>query len=217
MNGAATGYGEAVPLAIDHVLIPVDDLAAAGAVVNARYGLTSIEGGRHPSWGTANRVVPLGDAYVELVAVVDRDAAALSSFGRWILGAAPGQPLGWAVRTRAIAEIGRRLGLPIAEGSRTTPEGDVLRWWIAGLDEATAEPGLPFFIQWADGVSPPGAAPVHHPSGNVYLQRLSLAADPVRLGHWLGRNKLPLSVERGTSGVVSVVVADDGQEFAIRI
>jgi hypothetical protein len=66
-----------VPLAIDHVLIPVDDLAAAGATMKARYGLTSIEGGRHPGWGTANRVVPLGDAYLELVAVIDRDAAAL--------------------------------------------------------------------------------------------------------------------------------------------
>ena len=100
-----------VPLAIDHVLIPVDDLAAAGAIVKAMYGLTSIEGGRHPGWGTANLVVPLGDAYVELVAVVDRDAAALSAFGRWILAATPGQPLGWAVRTRAIAEVGQRLGL----------------------------------------------------------------------------------------------------------
>ena len=100
-----------VPLAIDHVLIPVDDLVAAGAIVKAGYGLTSIEGGRHPGWGTANRVVPLGDAYIELVAVIDRNAAALSTFGRWILGATPGQPLGWAVRTRAIAEVGQRLGL----------------------------------------------------------------------------------------------------------
>jgi glyoxalase-like protein len=208
-----------VPLAIDHVLIPVDYLAAAGAIVKARYGLTSIEGGRHPGWGTANRVIPLGDAYVELVAVVDRDAAALSTFGRWILGATPGQPLGWAVRTRAIAEVGQRLGLSIAEGSRTTPDGDVLEWRSAGLDEATAEPGLPFFIEWADGVRLPGAAPVHHPSGNVQLRRLSLAADPARLALWLGPNELqlPLSVKRGRSGVVSVVLAHAEQEFSIRI
>jgi hypothetical protein len=206
-----------VPLAIDHVLIPVDDLAAAAAIVEVRYGLTSIEGGRHPGWGTANRVVPLGNAYVELIAVVDRDAAALSTFGRWILAATRGQPLGWAVRTRDIAEVGQRLGLSITEGSRTTPDGDVLRWRSAGLDEATAEPGLPFFIEWADGVRLPGEAPVHHPRGNVRLRRLSLAADSARLGHWLGRNELPLSVKRGRSGVVSVVLAHDDQEFAIRI
>ena len=206
-----------VPLAIDHVLIPVDDLVAAGAIVKAGYGLTSIEGGRHPGWGTANRVVPLGDAYIELVAVIDRNAAALSTFGRWILGAAPSQPLGWAVRTRAIAEVGQRLGLSITEGSRSTPDGDVLRWRTAGLDEATAEPGFPFSIEWADGVRLPGTAPVHHPSGTVQLRRLSLAADPARLAHWLGQDELPLSVKRGRSGIVSVVLAHDEQEFAIRI
>jgi hypothetical protein len=205
------------PLAIDHVLIPVDELAAAGAIVKARDRLTSIEGGRHPGWGTASRVVPLGDAYVELVAVVDRDAAALSTFGRWILGATLGQPLGWAVRTRAIAEVGQRLGLSIAEGSRRTPEGDVLRWRSAGLDEATTEPGLPFFIEWADGVPLPGAAPVDHPSGNAQLRRLSLAGDPARLAHWLGREELPVSVTKGGSGVVSVILANDEEEFAIRI
>ena len=206
-----------VSLAVDHVLIPVDDLEVAGAIVEARYGLTSIDGGRHPGWGTANRIVPLGDAYVELVAIVDRDAAALSTFGRWILGATLGQPLGWAVRTRAIAEIGQRLGLSIAEGSRKTPDGDALRWRTAGLEEATAEPGLPFFIEWADGVRLPGAAPVHHPSGNVQLRRLSLAVDPARLADWLGRNELPLSTKRGGSGVVSVFLGHDEEEFAIRI
>ena len=206
-----------VPLAIDHVLIPVEDLAAAGAIVKARYGLTSIEGGRHSGWGTANWVVPLGDSYVELVAVVDRAAAALSTFGRWILGATPGQPLGWAVRTGAIDEVARRLGLSITEGSRTTPDGDVLRWRSAGLDEATAEPGLPFFIEWADGVRLPGAAAVDHPSGDVRLRSLSLATDPARLAHWLGRNELPLTVASGGSGPVSVVLASDHQEFAIRL
>ena len=206
-----------VPLAIDHVLVPVDDLAAAGAIVERRYGLTSIEGGHHPLWGTANRIVPLGDAYVELVAVIDRDAAALSAFGRWILGATPGQPLGWAVRTAAISEVGQRLGLSIAEGSRTTPGGEVLRWRSAGLDEATAEPGLPFFIEWGDGVRLPGAAPVHHRSGDVHLRRLTLAVDPARLAQWLGRNELPLAIESGRAGVVSVVLARGEQEFAIRL
>ena len=212
-----TGYGHVVQLAIDHVLIPVDDLTAAAAIVEARYGLTSIEGGRHPAWGTANRVVPLGDAYVELVAVIDRDAAAASTFGRWILGATPGQPLGWAVRTRAIADVAQRLGLSIAEGSRTTPGGDALRWRTTGLDEAVAEPGLPFFIEWADGVRLPGATPIHHPIGDVRLRRLSLAVDPARVGHWLGQNELPLSLKQGRAGVVSVVLGHGEHEFAIRI
>jgi hypothetical protein len=70
-----------------------------------------------------------------------RAVTALSTFGRWILGATPGQPLGWAVRTRAIAEVGRRLGLSIAEGSRATPDGDVVR--CLGFDSYGVARGRP--------------------------------------------------------------------------
>ena len=38
---------------LDHLVIAVSDLAAPT-------GYESIEGGRHPGWGTANRIVPLG-------------------------------------------------------------------------------------------------------------------------------------------------------------
>jgi hypothetical protein len=79
MAGAETSRVE-----LDHVLIAVADLTAAASVMEARYGLTSMEGGRHPGWGTANRIVPLGAAYLELVAVVDRTQATESVFGSWV-------------------------------------------------------------------------------------------------------------------------------------
>ncbi|HEY8778025.1 MAG TPA: VOC family protein [Gaiellaceae bacterium] len=69
---------------LDHVLIAVGDLAAAAHEFEVEHGLASIEGGRHPGWGTANRIVPLGKSYLELVAVVDQDEAARSDFGRWV-------------------------------------------------------------------------------------------------------------------------------------
>ncbi len=56
---------------LDHILIAVTDLAAAAEELEARYGLASVAGGRHPSWGTANRIVPLAETYLELVAVID--------------------------------------------------------------------------------------------------------------------------------------------------
>ena len=44
--------------------------------------------------------MPLGDTYLELIAVVDEAEAAASAFARWVLEAEGGfQPLGWAVRT----------------------------------------------------------------------------------------------------------------------
>jgi hypothetical protein len=208
-------FARAVPLAIDHVLLSVEDLDVAGAVVEARYGLTSIEGGRHPAWGTANRIIPLVDAYIELIAVVDRQAAARTGFGRWVLNSPSGQPLGWAVRTEAIADVARRLGLTIAEGSRTAPDGAVLKWRSAGVDAVLAEPGLPFFIEWGDGVALPGSSPIRHPRGSVRLSRISLTGEPARLAHWLGHHDLPLSMKAGHSGVAVVHLVDGDGEFTI--
>ena len=70
------------PVELDHVLVAVTDLAAAGRDIERRHGLTSIEGGSHPAWGTTNRIVPLGESYLELVAVVDPNKAAGTAFGR---------------------------------------------------------------------------------------------------------------------------------------
>ena len=103
-------------LAIDHVIVPVHDLDVAASEFEAKHGLTSVEGGRHPAWGTANRIIPLGDTYLELVAVEDHETAGRSAFGQWIASAIPGRPLGWAVRTDAIDTVGRRLDLPVAAG-----------------------------------------------------------------------------------------------------
>ena len=205
------------PLAIDHVLVVVDDLAAAGAMVEARHGLASIDGGSHPAWGTANRIVPLGDAYLELVSVIDPDVAARSTFGRWVAAAMPREPLGWAVRTDALDEIAARLGLPISEGSRATPGGEILHWRSAGLDVAATEPGLPFFIEWGDGVHLPGSAAARHPSGDVRVRRLSLSVDAARLASWLGQNDLPVSATSSGPGVVSIVLARGDEEFAFDV
>ena len=193
-------------LTIDHVILPVADLAVAAAEIETRYGLASIEGGSHPAWGTANRIVPLGDAYVELVTVIDPEAAAQAAFGRWVAGATPGRPLGWAVRTNAIEDVARSLGLPVTLGQRAAPGRELITWRSAGVDVAARESGLPFFIQWGDSVGLPGATSVRHPRGPARVNRLVLTEDPARLAHWLGVHDLPLSVRAGPSGLSAVVL-----------
>ncbi len=128
-------------LELDHVLIAVVDLAAAAHEFEVEHGLASIEGGRHPGWGTANRIVPLGRSYLELVAIVDEDEAAESDFGHWVAAVdaeSGSRPFGWAVRTNDLNEVAQRLGLNIEGGSRVTPEGEEVRWRAAGLEQPAA-------------------------------------------------------------------------------
>jgi hypothetical protein len=206
-----------VSMELDHVLIAVADLTAAGREIESRHGLTSVEGGHHPAWGTANRIVPLGDSYLELVAVVDPDRAAGSPFGRWVasgLSSNP-RPIGWAVRTSHLGELARRLHLDVRPGSRTTPGGDELRWHSAGIDEAAAEPSLPFFIEWEAQTSFPGLGPIHHRAGNARITRLVLDANPGRLADWLGPNELPIAVRTGMPAVTAIYISCDAGEIAL--
>ena len=192
-------------LQIDHILIRVDDIDAAAAAFDADHGLCSVAGGRHPGWGTANRIVPLGSLYLELVAVDDDHAASANPFGRWLAGAPPG-PIGWCVRTESIEADAGRLGLTIRDGSRVTPDGGLLSWRLAGLEQSAAEPSLPFFIAWDDPFTHSGRLPARHRSGPVELVRLELRGDAGRIERRLGGARLPIGIEPGEPSVERVVL-----------
>jgi hypothetical protein len=190
-------------------------LNAVGREFHAHYGLSSVAGGRHPGWGTANRIVPLGDTYLELVAVVEPDEAAGSHFGRWV-GAAPGgRPLGWAVRTQKLDLIAGRLGLAVTTGSRRRDDGLLLRWRLAGMEQAIADPALPFFIEWGDGTPLPGRAEADHRDGPLRIDHVRLTGDADRLEDWLGAHSLPISVRSGPPAVNGVVLAGASNRIAI--
>jgi hypothetical protein len=187
---------------LDHVLIAVSDLEAAAREVERRHGLASVEGGRHQGLGTANRIVPLGDTYLELVAVVDEAEAAQSGFGSWVAsGDLPGL-LGWCVRTDDLDSVAGRLGLPIADGERARPDGTVLRWRMAGLERSAEEASLPFFIEWGAETPYPGEALPQ----SATIREVRLQGDPQRLAQWLGDANLPISVREGSPALESVVV-----------
>ena len=201
---------------LDHVLIAVVDLAEAGREIEVRHGLASIDGGRHPAWGTANRIVPLGDSYLELISVVDEAKAAESPLGRWVAsGMSTARPLGWAVRTSRLDELALRLDLPVHAGSRATPVGEQVRWRSAGLDQAAAEPSLPFFIEWGPETKLPGQATVLHHVGTARITKLAIDADPGRLADWLGKHHLPIVVRAGMPAVTAIYISSDAGEIVL--
>jgi hypothetical protein len=187
---------------LGHVLIAAADLDAAARQLETEHGLVSIEGGRHPGWGTANRIVPLGATYLELVAVVDEAEASQSAFGRWVAASRSGAPFGWAVRTPDLDAVAGRLGLTVNAGSRLAPDGGRLTWRMAGIERAAAEPSLPFVIEWGPDTPFPGAAGSHV---DVSLQ---LRGDARRLTDWLGQHQLPITVRPGAPAVQRVTAGE---------
>jgi hypothetical protein len=190
-------------------------LSRAVTEFEERYGLMSVEGGRHADWGTANRIIPLGDSYLELVAVVDPAEASQSAFGRWVANAQAGRPLGWAVRTDDLGAVAARLGLSVGSGARFTGTGDLLRWRIAGVERAMAEPWLPFFMEWTAGGQFPGRIDVEHPAAATGIKQLIVAGEPKQLSSWLNGHRLPVTLAESGLGVIGVVVSTKSGQIVV--
>jgi hypothetical protein len=205
-------------LRLDHVVYAVPDLEEAAVRFREEYGLDSAEGGRHDRWGTANRIAPLGDQYVELVAAVDKTAAARTGFGRGVLERASAGG-GWftlAVVADDLDAVAERLGLEIGSGSRTRPDGEVLRWRSAGLDDPRREPWMPFFLAWdVPDEMHPGRARAGHGVRAHGIAWVEAGGDAERLREWLGGEELPIRVIEGELGLLRVGVATPDREIVI--
>ena len=164
--------------------------------------------------GTENMLVPLGGAYVEIIAVADAKVADTNEFGRAVLEAGHAGPhfLGWVVRTPAIEEAAPQWESDVIPLSRKTPSGRQVRWRMAGLEHAR-DRTRPMLIQWEEEKSaPPFADPVH-PVGKVALDHVEIG-DPARLlGTWLPHIDHVWLTASGTAGVHSLTLKADGTKI----
>ena len=186
-------------MSIDHVVFCVPDLERAGQQLAQGYGFVSHAGGRHPGHGPANRIVPLGDSYLELVAVVAPIETAGSLFGSWVDANAtsPPRPQGLCLRTDDLDAVCARLSLDPVTMSRETPDGFTVRWRLAGLEQALTE-SLPFFIEWqvSDDMLPGRM----EPGNDAYIEEVIVTGDTDRLHEWIaGANGV--TVEPGDPGI----------------
>lgn len=206
---------------IDHVVLAVRDLDEAGARLLQRTGLASVPGGRHLRWGTANRIVPLGADYVELIAVVDLEVGAATELGRMLLTLTEDGRDRWfavCLRDPDIGATAARLGLGIEAGSRTRPDGVELRWRGAGIEDPARAAWLPFFILW--DVAPeqhPGRMPVEHRVRPTGIERIDVVGDAAVMREWLGDAKVPIGVRDGQAPRVRSVTVGlaEGESIVI--
>jgi len=163
--------------------------------------------------------VPLGNAYLELVAVVDSDEASTSDFGRAVSAAiATSRHLvGWVVATDDLEAVAKRLGLEVSRGSRTRPDGATLSWQLAGLASALETGALPLFIEWGGANElHPGKTQVDHrliPRGIAWVE---VAANEQSLRSWLGDFDFDLRIVDGPPRLSAVSIRTDADEVVLR-
>jgi len=152
-------------LRIDHVVLATTDLSHGQGQLWRGYGLGSAPGGRHLAWGTANMIIPIGEQYLELVAVTDPELAAASLLGRAVLAAADRDrvtPIAVCLVASDLELTSKRLGTPGESGARERPNGSQIRWTTVGLAQAFGAARLPFYIRWEDPLQHPSTLPAEH-------------------------------------------------------
>lgn len=192
---------------IDHVIYGTADLSGAAARFADEFGLPAVQGGRHDGVGTHNRLVPLGDGtYIELLAIVDRAEAMGSPLGAALCAAVERGDglLGWAVGVEDVYGLARRLGTSVRAVGR---QGMVAR--LTGIEEALAEPYLPFFIERDADWRRRGFA-----GATGALSWLEVAGDAGRLERWLGGARLAVRVVDGPPGICAIGIGD--RELRVR-
>lgn len=158
-----------VPADLDHILLGVSDLDHGIAWLEERSGVRAVFGGVHPGRGTRNALLTLGPRrYLEIIAPDPQQAGSAASRELWaarLQGIQEPRLINWAAHTddlAAIVQTAKASGIAIEglrDGSRTRPDGKVLRWKSFSLKN-DHDGLLPFFIEWSlDSVHPSQDAP----------------------------------------------------------
>jgi len=172
---------------VDHVSYAAesDGLRATAQRLAEQLGVTPVDGGIHPRFGTRNIILPLAhERYVEVVEVLDHPASDKAPFGQAVRARseAGGGWLGWVVSVDDLTEAEQRLGRESAVGSRRRPDGVELKWRQLGVKGLIADPQLPYYVMWDDQALHPSVGA----TTDVTISGLQIAGDRERVCEWLG-------------------------------
>lgn len=194
-------------LRLDHLAVVAADLETGVAAVEAALGVRLAAGGQHPHMGTHNRLLNLGEAYLEVIA--PDPSLPRPSRPRWFSmdrHAGPPRLTNWICATDDLDATLREA--PEGAGDATPLTRGDFRWRIAIPASGTLpfDDAFPALIQWEGAAHP---AP-RLPDAGVRLTALTLVnpqADALRA--WLA-TRLPdarVTVERGPAKAMRATFA----------
>lgn len=155
-------------LSFDHFILGVDDLNEAMTSFNMLTGVLPVYGGGHPTLGTHNALVSLGNgSYFELLSIDPVNVTGSNSTIESLKSHKLPKLIGWALEIvdlekTAQALISADLSMsPLQKGSRKTPEGVVLNYEFAAIVGLSNTKNIvPFFIKWVETAHPSQTSPI---------------------------------------------------------
>ena len=150
------------PCALDHLVVTAPTLESGTDWVQRELGVTLQQGGEHPTMGTHNRLLRLGETtYLEVIAV--NPAAPKPERPRWfgLDGLSPASPrlAAWVARTPDIETTFTACAKPL--GAILPMHRGELRWRISVPDDGVPTLGgiVPALIEWATQPHPAAKLP----------------------------------------------------------
>jgi hypothetical protein len=211
---------------IDHLVLAVGDPDRTAEELEETLGLRASGGGRHDRLGTFNRLVWLGDSYLELIGVFDPALAAESWIGRPVVASleAGGGLATWAV---AIDDLDSQLRWTAGDGvlsgpldgERRRPDGRLVRWRLA--QPAVLSPTSPFLIEhdttaaeWTEDERRARAGETHPIGGRVRLVSLEVQTEVPAAAAAKLRSLLATTAEPDGRRAVRVAIGAYAVRFA---
>lgn len=174
---------------LDHIIIGVNDLTEATRIYSEQLGLAVSGGGNHPSGGTANRVIVIGDTYLELIAVRTPSEAQQSMLDRlrkgegymnFVLASDAIEEDSAAIASRGVQLIGPK------KGSLRMADGRERSWQRTDIERPDLVQHYPFLIQHDSSGEERRTrlagwqTPPEHPLGATSVLSATIAVDNLR-------------------------------------
>lgn len=186
---------------LDHLAVAAGSLAEGVAFVEEALGVAMAGGGQHAHMGTHNRLISLGDLYLEVIA--DDPGAVAPAWPRWFdldRFAGPPRLTNWVVACddleAALAVSPPGAGVPVALSR------GAYRWRMAvpGNGRLPFDGKFPALIAWEGALHPAAALPdrgvrlealeIHHPQAGDLQAALAGRMDDPRVAIQTGPQRM---------------------------
>lgn len=184
---------------IDHLIFAAPTLEEGMDKIENLLGIRPIIGGQHQGRGTHNALLALEDIYFEVIAPdplqlevarplwMKTDQAMRPHLWTWAAG---------HTNLLGLEKIAQEHQIPIGEvrsGTRTQPNGNILKWQLTEPILDNENGIMPFFLNWGDTVHPSKTLPQ---AGKV-LSFKAIHPNPSRIMNQLQKLGINLLVEKG--------------------